>query len=65
LGRFAKEPATNIVKLPNISASIPQLIDAIKELQDKGYSIPDYPAEPKTAEEKSYMVVTQKYLAVQ
>ncbi len=52
LGRFAKEPATNIVKLPNISASIPQLIDAIKELQDKGYSIPDYPAEPKTAEEK-------------
>ncbi len=52
LGALVKEPATNIIKLPNISASIPQLIAAIKELQDKGYAIPDYPAEPQTDEEK-------------
>ncbi len=53
LGDLAKEPTANIVKLPNISASIPQLVDAIKELQNKGYSIPDYPAEPKTEAEKT------------
>ncbi len=52
LGRLAKEPSTNIVKLPNISASIPQLMDAIKELQQKGYNIPGYPAEPESDEEK-------------
>jgi len=52
LGALAKEPSTNIIKLPNISASIPQLTDAIKELQSKGYNIPDYPAEPKTDVEK-------------
>ena len=52
LGMLVKEPATNIIKLPNISASIPQLIAAIKELQAKGYAIPDYPVEPQTAEEK-------------
>jgi isocitrate dehydrogenase len=52
LGELAKEPTTNIIKLPNISASVPQLIDAIKELQSKGYTLPDYPAEPKTEEEK-------------
>ena len=52
LGTLAKEPTTNIIKLPNISASIPQLQDAIKELQDKGYEIPDYPEEPKTEAEK-------------
>ncbi len=52
LGTLAKEPATNIIKLPNISASVPQLIEAITELQDKGYNIPDYPAEPQTDEEK-------------
>ncbi len=52
LGRMAKEPETNIVKLPNISASIPQLIAAIKELQAKGYDIPDYPADPANDEEK-------------
>lgn len=46
LGRQAKDPEANIVKLPNISASIPQLVAAIKELQAKGYAIPDYPAEP-------------------
>jgi isocitrate dehydrogenase len=52
LGKLAKLPATNIIKLPNISASIPQLIDALKELQAKGYDIPDYPEEPKTPAEK-------------
>lgn len=52
LGKLAKLPETNIIKLPNISASIPQLKEAIKELQGKGYAIPDYPEEPKTAAEK-------------
>ena len=48
LGRLVKLPETNIIKLPNISASIPQLKGAIKELRNKGYAIPDYPEEPKT-----------------
>jgi len=52
LGILAKSPDANIIKLPNISASIPQLLEAIKELQDKGYSLPDYPDEPKTDAEK-------------
>jgi len=52
LGGLAKIPEANIVKLPNISASIPQLQAAIKELQEKGYDIPDYPEEPKTDAEK-------------
>ena len=51
-GELCLQPAANIVKLPNISASIPQLKGAIKELQDKGYDIPDYPDEPKTDEER-------------
>ena len=53
LGALAQTRAANIVKLPNISASIPQLKSAIKELQDKGYAIPDYPEEPKTDAEKA------------
>ncbi|RZS98777.1 NADP-dependent isocitrate dehydrogenase [Cecembia calidifontis] len=53
LGEIAKSPEANIVKLPNISASIPQLKAAIKELQEKGYALPNYPDEPKTEEEKS------------
>jgi isocitrate dehydrogenase len=52
LGELAKTPEANIIKLPNISASIPQLKEAIKELQDKGYALPDYPAEPSTEQEK-------------
>jgi isocitrate dehydrogenase len=52
LARLTQLPETNIVKLPNISASVPQLLAAIKELQDKGYTIPDYPADPVTDEEK-------------
>ncbi|VVE41181.1 isocitrate dehydrogenase (NADP(+)) [Pandoraea horticolens] len=53
LGRLTQEPDTNIIKLPNISASVFQLQSAIKELQSKGYKIPDYPEDPKTDEEKS------------
>jgi isocitrate dehydrogenase len=53
LGRLAHLPETNIIKLPNISASVPQLSAAIKELQEKGYAVPDYPAHPKTDDEKA------------
>ena len=53
LGELAKTPEANIIKLPNISASIPQLTAAIKELQSLGYDIPDLPAEAVTDEEKS------------
>ncbi|MDX1880909.1 NADP-dependent isocitrate dehydrogenase [Mycolicibacterium sp. 141076] len=53
LGRLTQEPDTNIIKLPNISASVPQLVAAIKELKEKGYNLPDYPGDPKTDEEKA------------
>lgn len=52
LGDLAKKPEANIVKLPNISASIPQLQEAIKELQAKGYALPDFPEEPRNEKEK-------------
>lgn len=52
LGQLAKMPEANIIKLPNISASIPQLKEAVQELQSKGYKIPSYPDEPSTDEEK-------------
>ncbi|HUS21137.1 MAG TPA: NADP-dependent isocitrate dehydrogenase [Aeromicrobium sp.] len=52
LGALAKTPDANIVKLPNVSASIPQLKAAVKELQEKGFDVPDYPENPQTAEEK-------------
>jgi len=52
LGELAKTPDANIVKLPNISASVPQMKAAIKELQDAGYDLPDFPDEPSTEEEK-------------
>lgn len=52
LGELATKPEANIIKLPNISASIPQLNEAIAELQKQGFPIPDYPAEPKTEQEK-------------
>lgn len=52
LGELAKRPEANIIKLPNISASVPQLKAAIKELQSQGYKIPDYPEEPKDEKEK-------------
>jgi len=53
LGKMTQNPDTIILKLPNISASIPQLQEAIKELQEQGYAIPDYPEEPKTEEEQA------------
>jgi isocitrate dehydrogenase len=52
LGKLTKLADTNIIKLPNISASVPQLIAAVKELQGKGFKIPDYPQSPKTDEDK-------------
>ena len=61
LGRLTQLPETNIIKLPNISASVPQLTAAIKELQDKGYAIPDYPSDPKTDEEKA---IKERYAKV-
>ncbi|HPJ24541.1 MAG TPA: NADP-dependent isocitrate dehydrogenase [Synergistaceae bacterium] len=53
LGKLVKDPEANIMKLPCISASVPQLKATIKELQEKGYKIPDYPEDPKTDEEKA------------
>ena len=53
LGKLTLAPDTNIIKLPNISASVPQLVAAIKELQARGFKIPDYPEDPKTEEEKA------------
>ena len=52
LGELVKQPDANVIKLPNISASMPQLLATIKELQDKGYNIPNYPNDPQTDEEK-------------
>ena len=52
LGQLVKNPEANIIKLPNISASVPQLNAAIKELQSKGYNIPDFPKKPISEEEK-------------
>lgn len=53
LGELVKLPETNIIKLPNISASIPQLTAAIKELQERGYNVPNYPEDPQNDEEKA------------
>jgi isocitrate dehydrogenase len=61
LGELATKPEANIIKLPNISASVPQLEEAIAELQKQGFAVPDYPAEPKTDEEKA---VNKKYARV-
>jgi isocitrate dehydrogenase len=61
LGELAKTPDANIVKLPNISASIPQLQAAIKELQQQGYAIPEYPEDPQNDEEKA---IKAKYARV-
>ena len=52
LGELAKRPEPNIIKLPNISASVPQLVAAIEELQAAGYEVPDFPADPQTDDEK-------------
>ncbi len=58
LGDLVKQPEANVIKLPNISASIPQLKDAIEELQHKGYAIPSYPEDPKTTEQET---IQKKY----
>ncbi|MBC8184148.1 NADP-dependent isocitrate dehydrogenase, partial [candidate division KSB1 bacterium] len=62
LGELAKSPEGNIIKLPNISATIPQLQAAISELQEKGYDIPDYPEEPKNEAEKALQTRFAKVL---
>ena len=54
LGEMVETPDANVIKLPNISASIPQIQGAVKELQSQGYNIPDYPEDPKTDEEKDF-----------
>lgn len=61
LGKLAKKPEANIIKLPNISASVPQLVAAIKELQNKGYELPDYPEEPRNDKEQK---IQDRYNAV-
>ena len=61
LGELATKPEANIIKLPNISASVPQLEEAIAELQKHGYAVPNYPAEPKTEEETA---INKKYAKV-
>merc|ERR1711970_423447 len=62
LGELAKTPEGNIIKLPNISASIPQLLECIAELQAKGYNVPDYPANPQNAEEEAIKATYAKVL---
>ncbi|REL26817.1 NADP-dependent isocitrate dehydrogenase [Thalassotalea euphylliae] len=62
LGELAKTPEANIIKLPNISASIPQLQATIKELQAKGYNLPDYPEEPQSEAEESIKLTYAKVL---
>jgi len=59
LGELVNKPEANVIKLPNISASIPQLVATIKELQEQGYPLPDFPEEPKSAEEEK---IRLKYL---
>src|SRR5882757_5386407 len=61
LGELATKPEANIIKLPNISASVPQLEEAIAELQKQGFAVPNYPVEPKTDEEKA---INKKYARV-
>ncbi len=62
LGELTKNPEANIVKLPNISASVPQLLAAIKELKEHGYNIPDYPLDPKSKEEEQLKTRFSKIL---
>ena len=62
LGTLAKQAEANMVKLPNVSASVPQLVDAIKELQAKGFPLPDFPTDPQTEEEKKTRTTYAKVL---
>ncbi|CAJ1582529.1 NADP-dependent isocitrate dehydrogenase [[Mycobacterium] wendilense] len=61
LGALTQDPSANIIKLPNISASVPQLLAAIKELKAKGYDLPDYPGDPKNDEERK---VKERYAKI-
>lgn len=61
LGALTQDPDANIIKLPNISASVPQLVECITELQEQGYDLPDYPAEPSNDEERD---IQKRYAAV-
>lgn len=61
LGELTQKPKANIIKLPNISASVPQLKAAIRELQEQGYAVPDYPEEPKNEEERK---IKERYAKV-
>lgn len=61
LGELTKKSDANIIKLPNISASLPQLLDCIKELQDKGYKVPNYPNEPKDEKER---LIKERYAKI-
>jgi isocitrate dehydrogenase len=61
LGQLAKTPEANIIKLPNISASVPQMKAAVAELQAKGFAVPDYPEEPKSAQERA---IAERYAKV-
>ena len=61
LGKLAKQPEANIIKLPNISASVPQLEEAIAELQEHGFNVPNYPSEPKNDKEKE---IKKRYAVV-
>ncbi|HEY2256006.1 MAG TPA: NADP-dependent isocitrate dehydrogenase, partial [Variovorax sp.] len=62
LGRLTQFPDTNIIKLPNISASVPQLVAAIRELQSRGYNLPDFPEDPKTDEDRAVLARYSKAL---
>lgn len=62
LGELTHRPEANIIKLPNISASVPQLADAIKELQEKGYNVPDYPENPRNESERAIRACYAKVL---
>ena len=62
LGKMTLKPDTNIIKLPNISASVPQLLAAIKELQSKGYDVPDYPDNPANDTERKVLAALQEQL---
>lgn len=62
LGRLTQFPDTNIIKLPNISASVPQLVAAIRELQSHGYNLPDFPDDPKTDDDKAVLARYSKAL---
>jgi isocitrate dehydrogenase len=64
LGRLTQDPDTNIIKLPNISASVGQLISCVRELQAQGYKIPDYPEDPRPTKKRRSRPATASASAV-